>query len=63
MNEVRNEVLMSVTAAAIAYILLYIFFLPLMGIAGVLIGGVLWLLAVSWTATFIFVNFIREDDK
>ena len=63
MNEVRNEVLMSVTAAAIAYILLYIFFLPLMGIAGVLIGGVVWILAVSWTATFIFVNFIWEDSK
>ena len=63
MKEVKNDILISVTAAALAYMFLYIFFLPLMGIAVALIGGLIWILAVAWTVTFIFVNFIREDGK
>ena len=63
MKEVKNDILISVTAAAMAYIFLYIYFLPLMGIDQVLIGGLIWIMAMAWTATFVFVNFIRRDGK
>ena len=56
-KKIKNSLIITITIIAVLYMIMFIGWIPFIGLGKMLAGSMAWCIAGIWVATFILVNY------